>query len=650
MRQQRYHTSAVMLIEDPSDATPQRALGAIGGSEGLSSLLRSFSLGSFGSSKVDNEVLLAQSADAFSRAVHALDLNYDYRLISGLKRRTLWGDDLPVVLRSDSASLDTVPKPFKVMVRLHDGRADIKVSRGLLGRTISDSKDVTLPATVNSPAGMLTVAPGPAYRAASTAIVAINVSPTPYAVEAMQNSITVDVYDKISDAISLEVTEPCPERSRAVLSALMDAYNKKRLERKRETSDTELEFLNARIRTLYDELTAGEREVQKFKTRSKFVSIQDEAPILLETSIEGREELMKAQAEVLYCEQVLAALREKPDDMLPTFAIPGSETDASTIVTEFNTQLTALDELKRSAKPGNHALDVAQRRVNQMRDAVERTVQQSLTAARKVVKERKSTLGMMSSHLGRLPEYEREYVSLYRENLLQNQLYAFLLEKRENAMLSRASTLNLGHVIEPPFTAPKPVRTSGVFLCVLTLLGATGVVTALALFNVRRRKRICEAVDSSGIVAQERVMEVKSGEEDAAVRAVRNDVLCAGKVAPVLVMDYRSDVRNFASRLAEAMADVSVCHELHENPTNLIATHVTLKSKRATEDGCYDIFVTGPECPRSDCSIFAELTGATVVMIINAGEMLKKDLAHVARAFNPERFILIVIKKRANDD
>ena len=75
----QYESYAMMLIEDDSDKSP-RAMGG-----GMAGLVRTFSIGGFGSSSIDNELVIVKS-NAVKKAVSSrLGLNRTYVEKKGLK-------------------------------------------------------------------------------------------------------------------------------------------------------------------------------------------------------------------------------------------------------------------------------------------------------------------------------------------------------------------------------------------------------------------------------------------------------------------------------------------------------------------------------------------------------------------------------------
>ncbi len=91
----------------------------------------------------------------------------------------------------------------------------------------------------------------------------------------------IEIADKMSDAISLTITDVGRDRGRAILDEVMRQYNIKRLERTHLIAEAEIRFLDERIADIFSELTESEKRVEQFKTKASFISIGNEAPFSL---------------------------------------------------------------------------------------------------------------------------------------------------------------------------------------------------------------------------------------------------------------------------------------------------------------------------------------------------------------------------------
>lgn len=638
-RPTRYNSVATVLIEDGSSDLAQRS-----GAGALAMMMRSFSIGGFSGASVDNEMVLVASHDIAYRTVRKLSLNVTCVEPQGLTKRPLW-HDAPATLLLPPGMADSMTARDAFTVTLHiapDGEAEAKALRGrIFSATLATARG-KLPLALDTPMGTVTLTPSDTVAPRKEMTVKYTVTGYQAATERLLKELDIDLAHKAADAISVELTGDCPARDRAILNTLLDEYNYRRTEQRRTTAQTEVDFLNDRIENLFGELIASEKKIEEFKTRSNFVNIDDEAPIILESSLDAREQLLKANSEILYCEQVLDALHSSTETMLPAYAIPGSDSEANPMVTAYNDQLAMLNELRRSAMPGNQALQRAEERVAQMRESVIESVSQTLAAARKAVKARSGVIGQMDSHLRKLPQFEREYINLSRDNLIKNELYAFLMEKRESSLLKYYSRATLGFIVDPAYTAVKPNYTRPVAFAGISLILALMCVGGLALIFTWRSTTVRRPCDVATAGFEKQTF-VRGTDPIGYANDIRALITGRFPEGTIYVATLSSPGHPVEEEIIGAFrrAEYPVA-EITDEAANDSLLSSRMKDKIRSQEADY-VFVTVPDTGRlADISSLVGQPDALLLLIAPAGSLKRAEAMKLAEIFTPDRIILVI--------
>lgn len=635
-RESEFTAHSSLLIEDNSNEAQGR-----GGS--LMQMMRVFSMGGFSSASVDNEMLLVNTYDVALRTAQLLDLNIACVQNNGFTRKTMF-EDSPVALTLAAGVADTLSKGYKVEVTLKGDKADIRAYTGRFFKsTLVEKKDAALPCTITTRLGEFTVGltglPANGHNSYT-----FGVTSYAAAADALMENVKIDISDKLADGISFEYTDRSRSKAKKVLDTMMAEYNAKRLDRKRETALIELNFITDRIDKLYTDLIDTERKVEQFKSENNFVDIEAEAPILLETTLDAHEQLLKASAQMVYYEQVLDILRSSKDTMLPAVATPGSESNSQdgSMIKEYNEQMGLLLELRRSAKPGNNALAAAETRVAQMRTSIISSISQLLDASRKVIANRGSIVGSMDTHLRKLPKYEREYINLSRDQLLKNELYAFLVEKRENALLKLNSQDTLGFVIDPAYTDLKPSKTKMLIILAAGFIMAILLPCVVAAMMMRRKDTVDNPYDLRFAGLEENCFMVSP--EVNSLSTVRNHILERMNHGTVYVADTAPLSRNIPDRLTESFtrAGYTVRNIRSKDGHNdeFLSPAFTSGIKECHEGYNY---VTLPE-PHAinDIAPAINASDAVAVVILEAGTIGRKAFAAMTQKIDPGHIIVII--------
>ncbi len=644
-RAPRFTTSATMLIEDSSSDSPQRSIG--GGSGMLGMMMRSFSIGGFGNANVDNEMLLVTSHDILLRTVERLNLNVKATERRGLTTATLWGDSPVELIASDSVGFN-IPnrKSITVKVAIHDRHVDIKATEGFIFKdVIAEKRDATLPTILSTPYGTMTLMPTKLFDSADGRTIKFIVRSYDDAADKLYREIDIAVADKVSDGIGMQMTNSCPEMARDVLDTMMDEYNHKRIERRQVTARAEVDFLNDRIERVFSSIADTEQKIEQYKTDNRFVDIEKEAPILFGSSLEAHETLLKARAEMVYCEQVLSTLESNPNSLLPAYTTPGGEAEGNPMVTAYNQQMMSLNELRRSAMPGNHALQLAEERVADMRQAVITSISQTLASARKVINERSGVVGQMDAQLGRLPKFEREFINLSRDNLLQNELYALLVEKRESALLRYHSDSSLGFIVDQAYTDVRPSPVKKIVISLVGILVALGACVALALWFMRRNNTVDQPLDLHDFSLEDNAIEFRTNSEAEANR-LRGMLMSLNCSRNLFIAELSAGCRDAEAAFKESLrrADL-VADDIADLPGNdaILSPDFKGKLQPAGDSKRFVVADVPNGATLPDVAPVINAADAATLLLLKAGSVDRKAFKSLIAGLNPDRILVGIV-------
>lgn len=551
----RHSADAMMLIENSS--TDSGSTSAKAG--GLAGLVKMFSVGGFGSSSVNNEILLLNSLDLAERTVRATSLTTTYIERKGLSKSLLY-PETPIRAALPTGVADTLRKSFMIRTELlPDGRVNATAMRKRrFSKTVFDQiKNAELPATLSTPYGEVTLTKGDASAAKPDGtqkidIVMSGVIPAAYL---LWDDLSVSIPDKLSNAIKIKLKGASDAYCEDVLTEYINQYNQRRIERRAENARDEVKFYDDRIAELFGSLSETELELEKFKTQNNLIAIKEEAELLVENAIGNTSEIAAAQTAQDYYTMVRKELSQT-DGEESYKLIPVLSDAKNPLIEGYNELILQRQSLAKSAKSGNIALNTLDEQIDALRKSVLQNVDGLLTQNAMRLKSMKSLNSTAQSRLTKLPEYERKYITLMRDQTLKNELYMFLLQKRENAALQMASTTTLGFVIDPPHAPLKPSNTR--FYAMMGVALAMGLIlpSLLALFLLLWRNRIEDPSDLAAIDLEERAV-LLGDDTTASFDALRKQVLANQKGNLLLVAaDKNIDADTIINSLKESISRI----------------------------------------------------------------------------------------------
>lgn len=479
----QYKASGELLVED-------REMG--GGAGGMDQMMKTFSIGGFGGAAVDNEMLIMNSHDVAMRVVKNLQLNRTYTARLDGDKQVLWGNS-PIAVEAAPGYFDTMQVALKVKVDILDsGKVDVKVTKGLLGRTVGEADNVELPTTVKTEYGDITVLKTADFDNTPYKTVKVSVTSYEIACKLLTKTLFIDVASKLGDAILVEYKAPNRQMGMDVVNAIMAEYNAKRLQRTHSRAAEEVEYYDGAIAKLMTELGDVEKKEADFLSKDGLLATPETASMLAGTAMNNKMADVQARQILDYYQKVLAAMKADAggEEFVP---VVEGITDAN--VTSYNEAVWNKRQLLRSATENNTALVQLNHRIDMLRGLMIESAEKMIAKSKNDIASLDNVTAAATSKLVDVPQKTLQYTAIVRDKTLKNQLYAFLRQSREQSMLQLYSTSTLGFVFEEAYCDLKPDNMTKYLVFVIMLFLGIFCPSCLALWLTLRYRKVKDLMD-----------------------------------------------------------------------------------------------------------------------------------------------------------
>ncbi len=360
---------------------------------------------------------------------------------------------------------------------------------------------------------------GPDGAPAPGAIYTVAVSPLASTADdaARALAITVPKVTGPGDAVkvvAVEFADASPMRAARFVDALMRLYLERRQSWKTEEATHAETFVAGQVRGMKDALDDAERKLADYKKNSNVVVLSDEAKGLIEQLGKYEEQRVAARLRVAAFGQVQDLLKQ---EHAPIEQYLVGETEDPVLAGLSNSLAAAQQELRKVEErftPDAPAAREQQAQVDgQLKTIRDYVLGRSMRAQRQL-----DSLGQMIAQfekkLRTVPGAQFDLAQLTRNAEVLSKMYSFLLERQQQAAVTKASTMSRNRVLDAalvPYREASPAL--GIRLIaglLLGLLGSAGVVVA--------RRWLAPTFQSEGELARE--LHELASERPAAVLAV----------------------------------------------------------------------------------------------------------------------------------
>lgn len=444
-----YQVNASILVKDEEGGE---------GSGGLqSALIKNVGLGLLGKSNVEDELHILGSHTVLRNAVKTLELNKIYQVNHFLKKEDCFKNS-PVEISLPVAVIDTLSHVFTFKLKVND-KGYIHVKTYVKGDKISDIKEKTFPVVVSTEYGTFTLNSTPFYKPEKSLNMTIQLTGYDLAAEWLSQSLSLALASRKANVITLTIEETNIVRGKDLLNTIIDIFNKDGIKDKNVTAENTALFLDTRLNIIYEELKNIEKNVEDYKKENNLTDIQSEARIILEQNGNFKEKLIQVETEsavVDLLEDYLADPHNKFNLIPASVAV----TDKSVVETiqEYNKILLERNKLAQATFSTNPSL----LQLNDQVEAMRKNVVLSVNNVKKGILISKADLQKQEdefkARIKGMPTQEREFINIERQRMIKEQLFIFLMEKKEENALTLAITAPKAKVIDTAYNINEPLK------------------------------------------------------------------------------------------------------------------------------------------------------------------------------------------------
>ena len=477
----KYTKTAQVLVKDQGGMGG--LLGQIGGLADMAGLMGM----NMGSSNVYNELYAMQSPWLLLNVVHQLDLDMSY-VIKGIRNQDLYAEELPITVKFKTL---TEEDDIRIKVDLNRN-GDLKVYKI---KKNDDKYDDEITGRVNttlkSSIGDIEIKATPYLKNMEDDEVTITVKRTePMAVVDLlsRKRLNIAVSNREASIIDIECKDVNKLRATNIINAIIAEYRKESKEDKEAEAAVSENYVIERMASLDEELKVLGDRVAEHKSKTMMPDLEVMASMYAESAKDVAEAQMELTGQLYVAEAIRDYLRDesKKDELLPALLIT-EKSGLQEEVARYNELLLQRNRLIASSSKESPLVKEFDTQLSAMHDAV---LASANNAIKQIQMQLKSVLAKENEGkqlIASAPKKAIGGLTDERDWKVLNEVYVFLLQKREEAQMAKAMKTDV-RVIAPPLGVKKqtsPVKSSVLFGAFLMGL----FIPACAIFIRERNKR-----------------------------------------------------------------------------------------------------------------------------------------------------------------
>lgn len=271
------------------------------------------------------------------------------------------------------------------------------------------------------------------------------------------SGLSVEPSTKLSSVLKIELKSTVPERGKDVLTTLIGVYNEASLKDKNKTVKNTIDFINDRLKLLTLELTDVEKNIETFKSTQGLTDISGDAASFLQSVKSTDAQLNEFNLKL----EVIKNIRKSLNANFKADKLPSTLGIDDPVLVEQISKLYALESQKITLLATLPATNPVFKPINEQISNLKSNISSSLDALDNTLKNmRKSISGYNNRYenlIKKIPGQEREFISIKRQQSIKENLYLFLLQRKEEAILSYAAAAADTRIIEKAYAPMMPL-------------------------------------------------------------------------------------------------------------------------------------------------------------------------------------------------
>ncbi|GAB3756429.1 GumC family protein [Spirosoma pomorum] len=430
---------------------------------------------------VENELEVLKSSALMEEVVNSLHLDTRYYRNTRFGKREIYTDS-PVWVLVEAGKpllykdLMTLSFPTPQSVRIDNGPA------------------LPLNQRVTTPYGQLRILTRRPVSPKTPPVLIQAMSPVA-AAGRYASSLKVEPTSKTSTVVRLTLEDAVPEKGEAILNTLIKAYNQATITDKNRVAANTLQFVEKRLRIVAGELAGAERTVEQYKSNQGITDLSAQAQSYLQTSQQNDTQLSQVTIQLAVLDDLQAFITTQADKRGSTPATVGL--NDPTLLGEIN-KLSELelkrDGLMQTASEESPLVQATDNQIKTTKNNIQhniRTMKAMLTSSRD---QYAANNELLERNVRTLPKQERALMDITRQQSIKNNLYTYLLQKREEMAVTFAASVADSRTLDAAKSSDDPVKPVGVVMYALFglvgLLVPTGAIAGWNVLNTRVSRRL----------------------------------------------------------------------------------------------------------------------------------------------------------------
>lgn len=331
--------------------------------------------------------------------------------------------------------------------------------------------------------------------------------------EAYQRNLSVEIPDEKSSMLEITLQDRVPQKGIDVISSLLSEYSHLKDNENNQSLGSTLQFLDTRLADVSQKLKSVENKVEQYKVKNKVTASSTSD---LDIVLNNVNDLLEEQKDLEYQLKIIAGMESNVtttsvDFDLISANVSSVSREIYTLAEHYNQLVLDRQQLMNSAKLSNPVIQSKTEKLIELRKSIARAIDAKQREINLRIETINNQYQTATRRLRNIPTLERNLADVEREKSIVENLYIYLLQRREEAALAEISSSKNFKIIDRPRSSIHPVSPNKKIIYLGGFMVGTGIPIGIILLlnffrvsvsNIDEIKEVLPSKTIMGMVIQ----------------------------------------------------------------------------------------------------------------------------------------------------
>jgi tyrosine-protein kinase Etk/Wzc len=300
----------------------------------------------------------------------------------------------------------------------------------------------------------------------------------------LAGALSVSQLSREASILKITISTEMPEKGRDVLNQLVSEYRQRNIEEKNRVADNTIQFIDERLGIIYHELGDIEGGKEGFQQRHSLIDMEKQSEQESSELIDVKKRMDDAEVQL----QVMDIIRSYISNPSRKFELVPStlgivDPTLNALVMGYNELQLKRSEQLRTVPAAHPSIRLMDNQLEKIRTSIIENLSNIRSSGQILTNRLKTEYQMLVGKVRAVPGQQREFTEIMRQQGIKEKLYLYLLQKREESAITRASAVGNAAAIDEAVSSGSPVSPNSTNIYRIAFV--IGLVVPIAFIYVR---------------------------------------------------------------------------------------------------------------------------------------------------------------------